>query len=96
MFTVLQSPNFSAWLNKLRDSRARVRILIRLNTVMRGSLGDHKTLGGGLFELRVDYGPGYRIYFARQGEMVILLLAGGDKSSQSRDIAHARAMMMED
>lgn len=96
MFTVLQSLTFSAWLNQLRDSHARVRILSRLNTVKRGSLGDHKTLGGGLFKLRVDYGPCYRLYFTRQGEQIILLLAGGDKSSQSRDIAHARAMMLED
>lgn len=95
MFTVLQSPTFIAWLENLRDNRARARIASRIKTVQRGSLGNHKSLGGGLFELRVDYGPGYRIYFTRQDGLIILLLVGGDKSSQTRDISHARALLEE-
>ena len=67
----------------------------RIKTVQRGSLGDYKSLDGGLFELRIDYGPGYRVYFTRKEDVIILLLIGGDKSSQKRDIARARAMMEE-
>ena len=61
----------------------------------RGTFGDTKSLGGGLWELRVDYGPGYRIYYTRQGDAVVVLLAGGNKSSQSRDISRARMLMEE-
>lgn len=93
MNTILRSQLFDKWLAGLRDVGARARIVNRIENVRRGTFGDAKSLGGGLWELRVDYGPGYRIYYTRQGDMVVLLLAGGNKSSQSRDIARARALM---
>ena len=93
MNTILRSQLFDKWLAGLRDVGARARIVNRIENVRRGTFGDAKSLGGGLWELRVDYGPGYRIYYTRQGDMVVLLLAGGNKSSQNRDIARARALM---
>lgn len=95
MYTVLRSSLFDAWLSNLRDGRAHARIANRIKTIQRGSLGDYKSLDGGLFELRIDYGPGYRVYFTRKEDLIILLLIGGDKSSQKRDITRARAMMEE-
>ena len=95
MNTILRSQLFDKWLSELRDVGARVRILNRIENVRRGTFGDTKSLGGGLWELRVDYGPGYRIYYTRQGEAVVFLLAGGNKSSQSRDISRARMLMEE-
>ncbi|MBF0622841.1 MAG: type II toxin-antitoxin system RelE/ParE family toxin [Magnetococcales bacterium] len=81
---------FSKWLSSLRDRQATRRIRTRLNRVRLGNLGDHKSLGGGVFELRLPYGPGYRVYFGREGNTLVLLLCGGDKSTQSKDIAIAR------
>jgi len=81
---------FRMWIDGLRDRSARARIRIRLDRVRLGNLGDHRTLGGGLYELRIDYGPGYRVYFALMDKTVVLLLAGGDKGSQRNDIATAR------
>lgn len=95
MNTVYRSSLFDAWLRSLRDRAAQARIFNRIRNVEMGNLGDHKALGGGLFELRVHHGPGYRLYFAREGDAVIFLLAGGDKSSQSKDIARARKLMEE-
>jgi len=77
---------FNLWLNKLNDRTARARIRVRLNRIRLGNLGDCKTVGGAISELRIDYGPGYRIYFAREGSTVVILLCGGIKKSQSRDI----------
>ena len=77
------------WLDAL-DKKMKARILARLARVRSGNLGDYKNLGQGLFEMRMDFGPGYRIYYFRQGQKVIILFSGGDKSSQSRDIAFAR------
>jgi putative addiction module killer protein len=79
-----------SWLNDLRDQIARVKIKKRLNRVQLGNLGDHRSVGDGVFELRIDFGPGYRIYFAQVGEVIILLLWGGDKSTQDRDILQAK------
>lgn len=87
------SPEFGQWLSALRDLKGRVKIIARLERAEQGNLGDVKSLGGGLHEMRVHFGPGYRIYYTQRGEIVYLLLVGGDKSSQSRDIAKARAMM---
>lgn len=95
MNTILRSQLFDKWLSGLRDVGARVRIVNRIENVRCGTFGDTKSLGGGLWELRVDYGPGYRIYYTRQGEAVVFLLAGGNKSSQSRDISRARMLMEE-
>jgi len=81
---------FREWLRRLRDVRARAKIRVRLNRIRLGNFGDVKSVGGGVFELRIAYGPGYRVYFARSGSHVVLLLCGGDKSSQRRDIQTAK------
>jgi putative addiction module killer protein len=81
---------FEVWLNTLRDRQARVRIKKRLDRVELGNLGDFKPVGEGVMELRVDYGPGYRVYFAQSGTTVILLLCGGDKTTQDQDILKAK------
>ena len=81
---------FSEWIEGLRDQRARVRIRLRLDRLMLGNFGEAKALGGGLRELRVDVGPGYRVYCGQTGEQIVLLLCGGTKQRQSRDIQFAR------
>lgn len=81
---------FSEWLDSLRDRRAKAKIKARLDRVEEGNLGDYKSVGDGVFELRIDYGSGYRIYFGQQGSTVIILLCGGDKSTQDKDIAKAK------
>ena len=82
---------FEAWLRSLRDTRARQRIRTRIARVRLGNFGDSRTVGDGVVELRLDYGPGYRVYFGRDGDELVILLAGGDKSTQERDIEAARA-----
>jgi len=77
----------------LRDQNAQARILVRIRRLSMGNRGDVKAVGEGLSELRIDYGPGYRVYFTQRGTTVIVLLAGGDKSTQSKDIATARELM---
>ena len=81
---------FKQWLDDLRDVSARAKIRVRLDRVRLGNMGDSRSVGGGVFELRVDYGPGYRIYFAKQGKRIILLLLGGDKTTQDGDIVQAK------
>jgi putative addiction module killer protein len=81
---------FKNWLEGLRDVQGRARIRIRLDRVRLGNLGDHRSVGAGVQELRIDFGPGYRVYFGIEGKRVFLLLLGGDKYSQQRDIAKAR------
>ena len=85
---------FSTWLARLRDRRAQARIAIRLDRVEEGHFGDVKYFDG-IGELRIEYGPGYRIYFVRREEVIVVLLCGGDKSTQARDIAKARLMAKE-
>lgn len=80
---------FDAWLNGLSDRKARVRITARIDRLRFGNPGDVKAVGEGVSELRIDHGPGYRVYFVRRGEALIVVLGGGDKSTQSRDIAKA-------
>jgi putative addiction module killer protein len=82
---------FSEWLRDLRDREARARIRVRLNRVRLGNFGDSTPLGEGLFELRLMFGPGYRVYFGREGDRLVLLLCGGDKKTQEKDIGRARA-----
>ena len=89
-FTVLQSETFRLWLDSLRDKRAVNRIDTRLRRVSMGNIRDTRSAGGGIFELRIQYGLGYRLYFMRRGVEVIVLLCGGDKDSQRRDIERAR------
>ena len=95
MYQIQRTEVFSKWLAGLRDTKGTARILARLDSVRLGNLSDSKSLGGGLHEMRIHAGPGYRLYFASRGEIVIILLCGGDKSSQQRDIARARRLLVE-
>ena len=79
----------AAWLDDLRDSMARLRIAARIDRLGNGLPGDWKSVGGGVFEMRIDIGPGYRVYYAQQGNVLILLLCGGDKRTQTKDIERA-------
>jgi len=81
---------FSQWLHNIADVRTRIRIRARLDRLAFGHYGDYKMLGGGVYELRLDFGPGYRIYFGELEEYIILLLGGGDKNSQVRDVAKVK------
>lgn len=92
MFLLEKTSEFDKWLKKLNDSKAKAKILLRLQRVEAGNLGDVSSVGEGIEEFRIHYGPGYRIYFRRQGEKIILLLMGGDKSSQESDIIKAKAL----
>ena len=89
---ILETETFVDWLDDLRDRRARNLIIGRLYRLQRGLFGDAKSVGGGVGELRIHTGPGYRIYFVRRGELLVVLLSGGDKSSQAADIERAKAM----
>lgn len=81
---------FSDWFKSLRDVRTQARIDARLNRLRCGQFGDAKAVGGGVHELRLDFGPGYRVYFGQNGRVLIILLCGGDKRTQTRDIARAQ------
>jgi len=95
MIEVVETEVFSDWLAALADVRARARILTRIGRMADGNPGDMKPVGDGVSEMRIDYGPGYRVYFTRKGRFYVLLLCGGDKSSQARDIARAKTMAQE-
>jgi len=86
---------FTEWLNSLRDLKTQIKIRGRLERVALGNLGDYRSVGEGVFELRINYGPGYRIYFGQVGSMIILLLCGGDKSTQDQDINTAKEYWAE-
>jgi putative addiction module killer protein len=90
-----QTSVFSRWLKGLKDLQAKAAIVLRLKQVQAGHLGDVKPVGGGVSELRWHLGPGYRVYFCRRGDQIILLLAGGDKSTQQRDIARVQQLAKE-
>ncbi|GAA4711502.1 type II toxin-antitoxin system RelE/ParE family toxin [Sphingomonas lutea] len=95
MIEVRQTTRFSTWLAGLRDERARARILKRLDRAGQGNLGDVAPVGEGVSEMRIFYGPGYRVYFVQRGSALIVLLCGGDKATQNADIAEAKAMAEE-
>lgn len=95
MYTVRQTPEFQDWLDGLTDRRAQVRIAARLRLVELGNLGDWKPVGGNVSEMRADVGPGYRLYFTRRRKVIVVMLAGGDKSSQKRDIKRAQRIASE-
>lgn len=95
MPTIRQTKVFAGWLRSLRDQETKRRIAARLVRVGAGLLGDVKPVGAGVSELRIDHGPGYRIYFVSRGEEMIVLLCGGDKKTQDHDIATAKAMAKE-
>lgn len=90
-----RSERFHGWLMGLRDDQARAVIARRLDRLTLGNFGDVKAVGGGVSELRIDRGPGYRVYFARRKDRLVVLLCGGDKSTQARDIAVAKALARE-
>jgi putative addiction module killer protein len=92
---VRQTEVFSNWLRKLRDLNARARIQIRIRRLSLGNFGDVKSIGEGVSELRINYGPGYRVYFQRIGSLLVLLLVGGDKKTQDADIAKAKKLAKE-
>ena len=95
MLELRESESFKTWRADIHDVRARAAIASRLNRLAAGLAGDAKPVGEGISELRVHYGPGYRIYFHRSGRTLILLLCGGDKSTQSKDIAKAKRLWEE-
>ena len=89
MIEVRKTDVYVRWLDTLRDERARARVLARVERLLTGNAGDARPVGGGVSELRIDYGPGYRVYFVRRGQALVILLAGGDKGSQKADIRRA-------
>ena len=92
MLQILQTTAYAGWFERLRDRMAKTRILLRIRRLSLGNFGDVKAVGEGVSEMRIDCGPGYRVYFVRKGEAVVVLLAGGDKRSQARDIQKAIAL----
>ncbi len=92
MNLILQSDEFKAWLAGLKDQTARAKVLVRVKRLAAGNMGDAKHFDG-ISEMRIDYGPGYRIYVARKGNALYLLLSGGDKSSQQKDIEKAKKIL---
>jgi putative addiction module killer protein len=90
VFEVLQSADFRDWFSRLKNIEARARIDARLRRLSLGNAGDAKSVGGGISELRIDYGPGYRVYFTRRGPVLVVVLCGGDKRTQNADIKQAR------
>jgi putative addiction module killer protein len=95
MIEVRQTEVYSRWIAALDDDRARARIEARVFRLSLGNPGDVKPVGAGVSELRIDYGPGYRVYFAQQGKAIVILLCGGDKRGQKKDIALAKALARE-
>jgi putative addiction module killer protein len=95
MFTVERTAIFMDWLSRLKDRRAAARIAIRIERMKDGNLGDVGPVGEGVSEMRVDYGPGYRVYFVQRQRTLIVLLCGGDKKTQARDIARAKKLAKE-
>ena len=91
-FRVTKSATFLRWLQGLRDKRARARIAVRLDRVEEGNFGDYRSVGGGVSELRIHAGKGYRVYYTIRNNVVVLLLCGGDKSSQAKDVRRAQQM----
>lgn len=95
MTEIRRTIEFSEWLGALRDGRAKRAIAARIDRLARGNPGDVRPVGHGVSELRIRYGPGYRVYFVKRGQVLIVLLCGGDKSSQDADIARAQELARE-
>jgi putative addiction module killer protein len=89
MYEIRTTDSFSKWLDRLRDIHARARVLARIERLASGNPGDVKPVGEGVSEMRIDYGPGYRVYYTKQGRKIVILLIGGDKYTQSKDIKKA-------
>lgn len=95
MFEVHTSEDFDSWLEKLRDRKARARIQAQIDRIELGNFGDVQPVGEGISELRIFYGPGYRVYFTKHSSVIVVLLVGGDKSSQEKDIERAKILARE-
>lgn len=95
MIEILQTEEYEKWFSKLKDRAARARIDIRIRRVSLGNYGDVEPVGSGVPELRIPYGPGYRVYFIQEGERLVILLIGGDKSTQVKDIERAKQIAQE-
>jgi len=95
MIKLHETITFTQWLNDLKDRRARAKIVARLQRLINGLAGDVEPVGEGISELRIHYGKGYRVYYKRSGESIIIILCGGDKSSQSKDIKKAKLLVRE-
>lgn len=95
LIEVRQTDQYARWFEKLQDKRAKARINARIRRLSLGNPGDVRAVGQGVSELRIDYGPGYRIYYVQRGQSLVILLAGGDKSTQARDIFRARNLALE-
>ena len=93
MNTIVRTETFNTWLAKLKDARGKARIIERIRSAERGNFGDCEPIGQGVSEMRIHFGPGYRVYFARIGDVVYVLLCGGTKRNQQRDIAKAQEMV---
>ena len=92
MIELRKTETFARWLDELRDLRARARVQVRIERLAAGNAGDVKAVGKGVSELRIDYGPGYRVYFAKRGHSIVVLLAGGVKSTQAADVRTAQRL----
>lgn len=92
MLEVVKSATFDKWLSALRDRRARAKVQVRITRLALGNPGDVKPVGAGISELRIDYGPGYRVYFMQRGPVLVVLLCGGEKRTQAADIKLAQAI----
>ncbi|NLX17041.1 MAG: type II toxin-antitoxin system RelE/ParE family toxin [Ramlibacter sp.] len=95
MYTVLETEAFASWVDSIRDMSTRIRLRRRVNRAKNGNLGDVKLVGDGVWEMREFFGPGWRMYYTQRGNVLIIMLGGGDKSSQALDIAAAQAMARE-
>lgn len=95
MIDLRQTDEFREWLHQLRDDKAVARIVSRLRRLEQGNPGDTKSVGAGVLEMRIGYGPGYRVYYVSRGPVIIVLLCGGDKRTQARDIKRAKALAAE-
>ncbi|MEP7455051.1 type II toxin-antitoxin system RelE/ParE family toxin [Phyllobacterium sp. SB3] len=95
IYKIDKTATFVSWIDNLSDLRGRAKIMVRLSRLIDGNFGDCKYIGGDVSELRVNFGPGYRVYFTKQENVLILLLCGGDKSTQARDIRKAQLMSRE-
>lgn len=95
MIDVRETPVFTRWMAKLRDQKAVANIARRIERMANGNPGDSKSVGAGVSEMRIDYGPGYRVYYVRRGTTLVVLLCGGDKSTQDKDITRAKELASE-
>ena len=95
MIEVRQTDAFRDWLRDLRDDKAVTRIILRIRRLEQGNPGDARSVGAGVSEMRIDYGPGYRVYYVQRGAIVVVLLCGGDKRTQARDVKRAKALVKE-